>query len=55
MLDFLAMDGYARYVWSAFGVSVLLLVATVWLTKRNLALTRLRVSRYIEAMKGKQQ
>jgi heme exporter protein CcmD len=55
MLDFLAMDGYAKFVWSSFGVSVLMLVVTVWLTKRNLAATRQRVLRYITAMEGKQQ
>ena len=55
MLDFLAMDGYAKFVWSSFGISVLMLVGTVWLTKRNLVATRQRVLRYISAMKGKQQ
>ena len=55
MLDFLAMDGYAKFVWSSFGISVLMLVVTVWLTKRNLAATRQRGLRYLRAMKGKHQ
>lgn len=52
MMDFLAMDGYAKYVWGAFGISLVLLVATVWLSKRNLAATRQRVLRRIRAMEG---
>jgi heme exporter protein D len=28
--EFLAMGGHAPYVWSAWGVTALLLVATVW-------------------------
>ncbi|MGO1430345.1 MAG: heme exporter protein CcmD, partial [Halomonas sp.] len=28
--EFLAMGGHAPYVWSAWGVTALLLLATVW-------------------------
>ena len=28
--EFLAMGGHAPYVWSAWGVTALLLIATVW-------------------------
>ena len=52
MMDFIAMDGYARYVWGAFGISLLMLTATVWLTRRHLANTRTRVLRRIQAMEG---
>ena len=44
MTDFLDMGGYAQYVWGAFGISCVVLTATVWLTKRSLnqALKHLR-------------
>ena len=45
MSEFLAMGGYAKYVWSAWGISVVVLVFTVVLTKRALAQTRTRVLR----------
>ncbi|MBL6853298.1 MAG: heme exporter protein CcmD [Alphaproteobacteria bacterium] len=34
MSDFLAMGGYAAYIWPAYGVSVLLLGGAVVLTVR---------------------
>ncbi len=55
MIEFLAMDGYAKYVWSAFGFSFIVLVATVYLNKRNLASTRQRVLRRIQSMEGNKQ
>ena len=54
MMEFLAMDGYAKYVWGAFGISAVLILATVCLSKRNLAATRQRVLRRIQATEGKQ-
>ena len=45
MFEFLAMDGYARYVWSAFGISLTVLAATVVLYRQNLARTRRHVLR----------
>jgi heme exporter protein CcmD len=44
--DFLAMGGYAQYVWGAYSISLIVLVSTVWLTRRNLAATRQRVARF---------
>lgn len=52
MTDFIAMGGYAKYVWTAFGISLVMLVATIWLSKRNLAQTRKRVLRKIRATEG---
>jgi len=45
MSDFLTMGGYAKYVWSAYSISVVVLVFAVVLSKRALANTRLRVIR----------
>ncbi len=30
MTEFFAMDGYAAYVWSSFGISLLVLLVNVW-------------------------
>ena len=45
MSDFLAMGGYAKYVWSAYSISLVVLTLTVFLTKRTLANTRQRILR----------
>jgi heme exporter protein CcmD len=45
MSEFLAMGGYAKYVWSAWSISVIVLIFTVILTKRALRSTRERVLR----------
>jgi heme exporter protein CcmD len=52
MIDFLAMDGYAKYVWSSFGISLLVLFGTVYLNKRYLASTKQRVLRRILSQEG---
>ena len=31
MTEFLSMGGYAAYVWSAYGISLAVLLANVWL------------------------
>ncbi len=49
MNEFVEMGGYARYVWSAFGISLTVLVATVWLTRRSLRLTRERLARRLQS------
>ncbi len=43
------MGGYARYVWSAYGISVVVLITTVILTRRNLAMTRKRLARRLRS------
>mgnify|MGYP001554663907 CR=1 FL=1 len=55
MIEFLAMDGYAKYVWSAFGISLLVLIAAVYLNKRYLADTQQRVLRRILSQEGNPQ
>jgi heme exporter protein CcmD len=34
--DFLWMDGYAAYVWSCYGLTVLVLILNVWAGRRQL-------------------
>ena len=50
MMEYLAMGGYAKYVWPAFGVSFFVLLTTVVLVKRGFAATRQRVLRQIESV-----
>ena len=45
MSEFFAMGGYAKYVWSAYSISVVVLIFAVVLTKRSLTATRERVLR----------
>lgn len=35
MTDFLAMGGYAFYVWGSYGVTALVLLVEVWLLRRR--------------------
>ena len=54
MSEFLEMGGYARFVWSAFGISLMVLIATVWLTKRSLTATRERLRRRLQSQQAVQ-
>ena len=45
MTEFLSMGGYAKYVWSAYGITLIVLVFTVILTKRALTRTRTQTLR----------
>lgn len=45
MSEFFAMGGYAQYVWSAYTISIVVLVLVVVLTKRALRNTREQVLR----------
>jgi heme exporter protein D len=42
--EFLAMGGHGAYVWSAYGITLAVLIINVWLvrSKRRLALERAR-------------
>lgn len=44
MIEFLTMKGYGFYVWSAYGITLAVLLVNVWAAKRLLAknLGRLR-------------
>ena len=33
--EFIAMGGYGAYVWSAYGISAVVLAGNVWLSRRS--------------------
>jgi heme exporter protein CcmD len=43
--DFLEMGGYARYVWTAFGLTTVVMVANYVAARRRYATTRDRLAR----------
>ncbi|HET9679206.1 MAG TPA: heme exporter protein CcmD [Gammaproteobacteria bacterium] len=45
MQEFFLMDGYAFYVWSAFGLTTLILIGNWWLAKRRYAQAAVLVRR----------
>ncbi|MFO1376055.1 MAG: heme exporter protein CcmD [Steroidobacteraceae bacterium] len=52
MNDFLAMGGYAGYVWPAFGLTVVVLLVNIWSARRTLALARRDALRRVAARGG---
>jgi heme exporter protein CcmD len=46
------MGGYAQYVWPAYILSLIVLSAAVWLTKRNYSQTRQRILKRIRSQEG---
>ncbi len=44
MSEFLDMGGYARFVWTAYGITLVVIVLNAWLARRRhaQALTRVR-------------
>ena len=54
MMEFLSMGGYARYVWSAFGLSFAVIIAMLWLTRRQFKLTKQTLLRRIRGKDGTQ-
>jgi heme exporter protein CcmD len=55
MMEFISMGGYARYVWSAFGISFAILVVILWLTRRNFVLTKQTLLRQLRSTEGMQK
>ncbi len=35
MIDFLSMGGYATYVWSAYGITLVVLVLSAWAARKS--------------------
>lgn len=55
MVDFLSMDGYAGYVWPAYGITLAILVGmSVWARRRRLAALERARQRAHEQTSGKQ-
>lgn len=43
MSEFLDMGGYARYVWTAYGITLFVIVLNAWLARRRHAQALIRV------------
>lgn len=43
MTEFLAMGGYAKYVWSSFGITAIVLILNLLAARRQLRQTRERL------------
>lgn len=43
MSEFLDMGGYARYVWTAYGITLVVIVLNAWLARRRHAQALIRV------------
>jgi len=50
--DFIEMGGYAAYVWSAFGLTLAVLLGNAWLARRRFAAARLELARRLRAAGG---
>lgn len=50
MSEFLAMGGYGGYVWSSFGLTLIILILNVTGARRRHALARQSVARRLKAM-----
>jgi len=49
MAEFLRMGGYAGYVWSCYGLTVLVLLGNLWFARRELTSQVLRATRRNQA------
>ncbi len=45
MTEFFAMGGYAPYVWSCFGLTVVVLFINLWAAKRRLAAVKTELAK----------
>ncbi len=45
MSEFLDMGGYARYVWTAYGITLVVIVLNAWLARRRHAQALIKVKR----------
>lgn len=52
MKEFLDMGGYAFYVWSSFGITAVVLLLNVFITRAALRRARLDVRRRVKALEA---
>ena len=52
MSEFLDMGGYARYVWSAFGITLVVLVGNYFVARSELRNIQGRLIRRLQAQDG---
>ena len=50
--EILAMGGYAAYVWSAYGLTLVVLIGNILLARRRHAAARLDLARRSQAREG---
>lgn len=53
MSEFLAMGGYAKYVWPAFGITAIVLVVNLLAARRQLRQTRERLQLRLVRQSGR--
>jgi heme exporter protein D len=53
MGEFLAMGGYAKYVWSSFGITAIVLMVNLLAARRQLRQTRERLQLRLVRQSGK--
>lgn len=47
LADFFAMGGYAFYVWTAYGISAVLIISNMWLALRGQQQVRGHIARQL--------
>jgi heme exporter protein D len=55
MSEFFAMGGYAPYVWTAYGITLVVVVLNVWSARRRHAQALLSVRRMTESEKSERR
>ena len=48
--EFLAMSGYGAYVWSCYGLTLVVLIGNAWAARRRLSAALLRARRQVQSM-----
>ena len=46
--EFLAMSGYGAYVWSCYGLTLVVLIGNAWSARRRLSAALLRAQRRVQ-------
>jgi heme exporter protein D len=55
MSDFLAMGGHAPYVWSAYGITLLVILLNIWAARRVRVRALERLARTSEEPRARRQ
>jgi heme exporter protein D len=52
MKEFLSMSGYGAYVWSCYGITVVVLIGNLWSARRDRDRALLHAQRRAQARRG---
>jgi heme exporter protein D len=55
MTEFIAMGGYAPYVWSAYGITLLVILLNIWSARRARVRPLERIARSAEDARPRRQ